>query len=104
MLGIDKAELVCFDSANSNYYNSGVDVLTIQEGIVVVRNRNLYLLILILIVTGLSLWIDFAPNDNWLGRDVSTRLGLDLQGGTQVLLRSVQEDVTAEQLQTAAGV
>jgi preprotein translocase subunit SecD len=36
---------------------------------------------------------------------VSTRLGLDLQGGTQVLLRAEQPDeVTREEMQTAAGV
>jgi len=69
-----------------------------------VRSRDLYLLILIVIITGLAVWVDFAPNDNWLGRDVRTRLGLDLQGGTQVLLRAVQEGVTRDQLQTAAGV
>jgi preprotein translocase subunit SecD len=41
----------------------------------------------------------------FLGRDVSTRLGLDLQGGTQVLLRAEQPgEVTREEMQTAAGV
>lgn len=46
------------------------------------RSRDATLLILTLIVTGLALWIDFAPDNRWLGRDVRTRLGLDLQGGT----------------------
>lgn len=69
-----------------------------------VRNRDIYALLLIIILTGLALWIDFAPNDLFLGRDVHTRLGLDLQGGIQVLLRAEQEDVTREEMQTAAGV
>lgn len=68
------------------------------------RSRDLYSLILILVVTGLAVWIDFAPGDNWLGRDVRTRLGLDLQGGTQVLLRTTQENITADELNTATGV
>ena len=55
-------------------------------------------------ITGLALWVDFAPGDNVLGRDVRTRLGLDLQGGTQVLLRTSQDNVTAEELKTATGV
>jgi preprotein translocase subunit SecD len=69
-----------------------------------VRSRDLYSLIFILVITGLALWIDLAPGDNWLGRDVRTRLGLDLQGGTQVLLRATQDNVTAEELRTASGV
>jgi preprotein translocase subunit SecD len=69
-----------------------------------VRSRDLYSLILILVITGIALWIDFAPGDNWLGRDVRTRLGLDLQGGTQVLLRTTQENVTPDELNTATGV
>ena len=68
------------------------------------RSRDLYSLILILVIAGIALWIDFAPGDNWLGRDVRTRLGLDLQGGTQVLLRTTQEGITAEELKTATGV
>jgi preprotein translocase subunit SecD len=56
------------------------------------------------VLTSLALWIDFAPNDTFLGRDVSTRLGLDLQGGIQVLLRAERADVTREEMQTAAGV
>src|SRR5262245_43495652 len=39
----------------------------------------------------------------WLGRDVRTRLGLDLQGGTQVLLKA-QRTVTPDEMQTALGV
>jgi preprotein translocase subunit SecD len=68
-----------------------------------VRSRELTFLILILIVTGLALWIDFAPDDTWLSRDVRTRLGLDLQGGTQVLLKA-QRAVTPEEMTTALGV
>jgi preprotein translocase subunit SecD len=63
-------------------------------------------LLFILILTGLALWIDFAPEDNFLGRDVSTRQGLDLQGGIQVLLRAEEsaQEITSEEMQTAAGV
>jgi preprotein translocase subunit SecD len=63
-------------------------------------------LLFILILTGLALWIDFAPNNTFLGRDVSTRQGLDLQGGIQVLLRAEEsaQEITREEMQTAAGV
>jgi preprotein translocase subunit SecD len=74
-----------------------------------VRNREVAFLALILLVAGLALWIDFAPagsdgRQTWLNRDVSTRLGLDLQGGTQVLLKAQNPNVTADQIATAAGV
>jgi len=71
-----------------------------------VRTRDIYGLLFILILTGLALWIDFAPNDVFLGRDVSTRQGLDLQGGIQVLLRAEEsaEEISSEEMQTAAGV
>ena len=73
------------------------------------RNREVAFLVLIVLITGLALWIDFAPagsdgRQTWLNRDVSTRLGLDLQGGTQVLLRAQNPNVTADQISTAAGV
>lgn len=68
------------------------------------RNRDIYSLLLIVVITGLALWINFAPNDTFLGRDVHTRLGLDLQGGIQVLLRAQQEEVSRDEMQTAAGV
>lgn len=73
------------------------------------RSREITFLILVLILTGLALAVDFAPPDargtqRLFGRDVSTRLGLDLQGGTQVLLRADDPGVSAEQMQTAAGV
>ena len=68
------------------------------------RSREATLLILTLIITGLALWIDFAPDDRWLNRDVRTRLGLDLQGGTQVLLRAQETGVSTDVMQTAEQV
>lgn len=85
-----------------------------------VRRREINLLLLILAITGLSLWIDFTPvvkdakDPNYkqapwptarvYWRDVRTRLGLDLRGGTQVLLRSRDPNITAESLQSARKV
>jgi preprotein translocase subunit SecD len=84
-----------------------------------VRSREITFLILVLILTAFALVVDFAPADERgvqrllgqrLGRDVSTRLGLDLQGGTQVLLRAEDpnptddQNITPEQVLTAAGV
>lgn len=68
------------------------------------RSRELTAIILIAIITGLALWINFAPSQTVLGRDVRFRLGLDLQGGIQVLLRATDPDVTREELETARGV
>ncbi|HMQ31154.1 MAG TPA: protein translocase subunit SecD [Chloroflexaceae bacterium] len=68
------------------------------------RSRELTSIILIVIVAGLALWINLAPSQNFLGRDVRFRLGLDLQGGIQVLLRATEPEVTREQLDTARGV
>ncbi len=91
------------------------------------RRRELYLLALIALITGLSLWIDFTPTIRagsdpngeqtppnagqapWpsagvFWRDAHTRLGLDLRGGTQVLLRSRAADITAEDLAAARQV
>ena len=68
------------------------------------RNREGISLILIVIVAALALWIDFAPGNSWLNRDVRTRLGLDLQGGTQVLLKSQDPSVTRDVMQTARQV
>lgn len=70
----------------------------------IVRSRDLYSLILIGIVTGLAFWVNFAPGQDFLGRNVSIRQGLDLQGGIQVLLRATQSNVTTEEMRTAAGV
>jgi len=69
-----------------------------------VQNRNLLSLLLIISATGLALAVNFAPNNIFLGRDVSIRLGLDLQGGIQVLLRSADPDATADEVATAARV
>ncbi|HNP70402.1 MAG TPA: protein translocase subunit SecD [Kouleothrix sp.] len=52
----------------------------------------------------MALWIDFAPDNRWLGRDVRTRLGLDLQGGTQVLLKAQDTGVARDVMQTAEQV
>ncbi len=68
------------------------------------RSRDLSLLVLIFVVTALALWITLAPSQNFLGRDVRIRLGLDLQGGIQVLLRATDPEVTREELETARGV
>ncbi|MBO9372698.1 MAG: protein translocase subunit SecD [Chloroflexus sp.] len=68
------------------------------------QNRNLLSLLLIISATGLALAVNFAPNNIFLGRDVSIRLGLDLQGGIQVLLRSADPDATADEVATAARV
>jgi preprotein translocase subunit SecD len=69
-----------------------------------VRSRDIYSLIFILLIAGIALSIVFAPEGRWLfNRDVSARLGLDLRGGIQVLLRAA-EPVERSVMQTAAGV
>ncbi len=68
------------------------------------RSRDLYSLLLIVIVAGVVLFINFSPSQNFLGRDVRFRLGLDLQGGIQVLLRTTNTTATKDEVQTAAGV
>lgn len=77
------------------------------------RSRDLSFLLLVLVLAGLAGWVVFAPADatgtqRVLGRDVSTRLGLDLQGGTQVLLRArnLPEDNTRanDAMESARGV
>ncbi|NNJ08961.1 protein translocase subunit SecD [Chloroflexales bacterium ZM16-3] len=68
------------------------------------RIRDLYSLLLIVIVAGVALFINFAPSQNFLGRDVRFRLGLDLQGGIQVLLRTTSATATKDEVETAAGV
>ena len=68
------------------------------------RSRDIYSLIFILLIAGIALSIVFAPEGRWLfNRDVSVRLGLDLRGGIQVLLRAA-EPVERSVMQTAAGV
>jgi preprotein translocase subunit SecD len=78
--------------------------LSIKERYKVVRSKDIYSLMFIIVLTGVAVWVVFAPKDNFLGRDVHTRLGLDLQGGVQVLLEAAQDDVTQEEMRTAAGV
>jgi preprotein translocase subunit SecD len=69
-----------------------------------VRSRDIYSLIFILLIAGIALSIVFAPEGRWLfNRNVSVRLGLDLRGGIQVLLRAA-EPVERSVMQTAAGV
>lgn len=67
------------------------------------RNREVVPLLFIILLTALCSWISFAPDNTWLGRDVSVRLGLDLQGGTQVLMKA-EGDVDKELMKTAATV
>jgi preprotein translocase subunit SecD len=69
-----------------------------------VQNRNLLSLLLSIIATALALAVNVAPNNIFFDRDVSVRLGLDLQGGIQVLLRSADPDATADEIATAARV
>ncbi|GAB4406164.1 MAG: protein translocase subunit SecD [Anaerolineales bacterium] len=64
------------------------------------RDRNFNLLILVILIAAVALWIDW-PGHNTLKlpliketRDISVRLGLDLQGGTQVLLEADVPETT----------
>ncbi|WP_129671504.1 protein translocase subunit SecD [Candidatus Chloroploca sp. Khr17] len=68
------------------------------------RSREIISILGIVIIAALALWINLAPNQMALGRDVSFRLGLDLQGGIQVLLRATDPDVDREQMEIARGV
>ncbi len=60
------------------------------------QQRDLTLLILIIILTGLTLWVVWPNNPGLhihlgplnVDRDISVRLGLDLQGGVQVVLEA----------------
>ncbi len=79
-------------------------------------NRRYYTLILIVLLVGLGLWIDLSDTFKIVNpftqstiytRDVSTRLGLDLRGGLQVLLEAdLPEDqvVDAEQMSVARDI
>ncbi len=70
-------------------------------------------IILIVVIVAVAAWIDFSPklelvnpfNDRVLwSRDVSTRLGLDLRGGLQVVLEAdlpEGTEITKEQMDTA---
>lgn len=79
--------------------------------------RNLYTrLVLILIVAALALWVDMSDeiqilnpfNDSVLvSRNIAPRLGLDLQGGLQVLLEADLPEgsqVDAEAMETARSI
>ncbi|RPJ28652.1 MAG: protein translocase subunit SecD [Chloroflexi bacterium] len=79
--------------------------------------RNLYTrLVLIVIVAALAIWVDVSDeiqlynpfNDTVLfSRDITPRLGLDLQGGLQVLLEAdlpEGTEVQAENMQTARDI
>jgi preprotein translocase subunit SecD len=80
--------------------------------------RNLYTrLVLILLVAALAIWVDVSDeiqiinpfNDSVLfSRTITPRLGLDLQGGLQVLLEAdLPEDapeVTADNMETARSI
>ncbi|MBC8163299.1 MAG: protein translocase subunit SecD, partial [Roseiflexaceae bacterium] len=71
------------------------------------RNRDTIALVFILLIAGLALWVNFAPDNTFLGRDVTTRLGLDLQGGTQVLLKAQPQGdqaITPDEMATAARI
>lgn len=68
------------------------------------RSRELTSLILIVAVTAMALWIMFNPSQNVLGRDTSFRLGLDLQGGIQVLLRTTDPNASPAEMETARQV
>ncbi len=75
-------------------------------------------IILIVVVVALSLWIDLSneitiPNpfsktgETWLSNNVEPRLGLDLQGGLQVLLEAdipADQSVDAEAMEVARQI
>src|SRR5512134_2782713 len=80
--------------------------------------RNLYTrLVLIVIVAALAIWVDVSdeiqlPNPldtetTLFSRNVTPRLGLDLQGGLQVLLEAdlpADTDVNAQEMETARQI
>jgi preprotein translocase subunit SecD len=79
--------------------------------------RNLYTrLVLILLIAALAIWVDVSNqiqiinpiNDTVLvERNIAPRLGLDLQGGLQVLLEAdlpADQDVDAQQMETARSI
>jgi preprotein translocase subunit SecD len=85
-----------------------------------VHRREISWLVLILLITGIALSINLTPRVNpddpndrrelwptaniWPQRDVHTRLGLDLRGGTQVLLQAREQITDPEQLEVARNV
>jgi preprotein translocase subunit SecD len=80
--------------------------------------RNLYTrLVLIIIVAALAIWVDvsdeiqlYNPFDQdtlLFNRNIAPRLGLDLQGGLQVLLEAdlpAETEVTAQEMETARSI
>ncbi len=71
------------------------------------RRQVLNALLLTILVVAFAVWIDFFPKSfqSVFKRDVTTKLGLDLQGGSQIFLKPRDgESATAEQMETAAGV
>jgi preprotein translocase subunit SecD len=68
-------------------------------------DRRLVNLILILTVVGLAIYIDLPSTTNILGREISTVLGLDLRGGTQVLLQPPEGfEFSTQNLEDAARI
>jgi len=79
------------------------------------RNRNLNMLIFIILIAAVALWIDW-PSHNTLRihlgpidiqRDISIRQGLDLQGGLQVLLEAdvpATTEVSTASMETARTI
>ena len=76
------------------------------------KNRNLVLLVVIVVMTAVAIWIDLPSNPgihlkigSWeLNSDIYIHQGLDLQGGTQVLLEAVPpegEEITSDAMDAA---
>lgn len=71
------------------------------------RRQVFNALLLTIVVVAFAVWIDLFPKSfqSVFKRDVSTRLGLDLQGGSQIFLKPRDgETPTKEQMEVAAGV
>jgi len=76
------------------------------------KNRNLVLLVVIVVMTAVAIWIDLPSNPgihlkigSWeFDSDIFIHQGLDLQGGTQVLLEAVPpegEEITSDAMDAA---
>jgi len=78
------------------------------EAAFVVRKQVISALVVTIVAVALATWIVFFPKSfqSLTGRDVSTHLGLDLQGGSQIFLRPADpnEADLAAKLENAAGV
>jgi preprotein translocase subunit SecD len=71
------------------------------------RNRQIVLWVVILVLIGFAIWILLPNNPGLLGKEIQTRLGLDLVGGVQALLEAdlpADTAVTAESMQTARTI